>query len=253
MSDHPPRRMGSLLAALLLAVAGPAGAAEPPEPFQAEFEFYRNGKLIGESRFRLTVEGDAWTMTTDTQGTRGLARFLGLEESSESRGLWIDGAPRPDAFRQTVEVAIKTLVTTADFDWTAGEVRSVHEDGETLLPLEPGVLDPVSVGLAVRAGLEEGEREWRLPMVDEDEIEEQHFRVAGEDRLDTDLGCLETVRVDKIRGPESKRYTRTWYARAAAWVPVKVAHGKTDGDRMESRLVSLTVDGTPVPAGAPCP
>mgnify|MGYP006311294333 CR=1 FL=1 len=36
--------------------------------------------------------------------------------------------------------------------------------------------------------------------------------------------------------------------------PVQVAHGKTDGDRMESRLKSLTIDGAAItPTGEPCP
>lgn len=246
-----PRRW---LAALLLAAAGAAHGAEPPVPFAATLELLRNGKLIGESRFSLSVTDGNWVMRTESRGTRGLAKFLGVEESSESRGSWEDGAPRPESFRQTVEVAIKTIETRADFDWDAGTVRSVHEDGENTFPLEPGLLDPISVGLAVRAGLAMGEREWRLPMVDEDEIEEQHFRAAGAATIDTPLGCLQTERVDKIRGPQSTRYTQTWYAWDLAWVPVQVAHGKTDGDRMESRLKSLTIDGAAItPTGEPCP
>lgn len=236
----------------ILALAGTAVAA-PPSPFEAGFEFHRNGKLIGESRFRFDVEDGNWVMSTETEGTKGLARLLGLEESSESRGDWSDGGPRPLGFQQTVKVAVKNIETRADFDWEAGTVHSVHEDGETDLDLVPGVLDPVSAGLAIRAGLARNETEWRLTLVDEDELEEQLFRLAGSESLDTKLGCLETRRVDRIRGPESTRYTQTWYAVAHDWVPVKVAHGKTDGDRMESHLVSLELDGVPVERGAPCP
>lgn len=225
----------------------------PPRPFEAKMAFLRNGKPIGEAQFAFTVTGDEWTLRSSMRGTRGVAKFLGVEESSESHGRWIDGAPQPLNFRQTVEVAIKTIETRADFDWQAGTVLSVHEDGETTLPATPGLLDPVSVGLAVRAGLGQGEREWRLPMVDEDEIEVQHFRAVSDEALETGLGCLETVRVDKIRAPGSTRYTRTWYARDLAWVPVHVAHGKTDGDQMETRLVALSVAGETVSAGPACP
>lgn len=254
MTDSLTRPARCWLPTLLLAAAGVAHGAEPPVPFEATLELLRNGKLIGESRFSLSVTDGDWVMRSESRGTRGLAKFLGVEESSESRGGWEDGAPRPESFRQTVEVSFKTIETTADFDWDAGTVRSVHEDGENTFPLEPGLLDPVSVGLAVRAGLTMGEREWRLPMVDEDEIEEQHFRAAGAEAIETPLGCLQTERVDKIRGPQSTRYTQTWYARDLAWVPVQVAHGKTDGDRMESRLKSLIIDGSKIiPTGNPCP
>lgn len=258
-ADKPPGIGRALHRAVPLALslamplgAAPVAAAEAPVPFEAQLEFLRNGKLMGESRFTLTVENGDWIMHSQTQGTRGVAKFLGVNEESESRGGWQDGAPRPDQFRQTVKVSFKTIETTAEFDWAAGEVRTVHKKEPFVLPLEPGVLDPVSVGLAVRAGLAAGEREWRLPMVDEDKIETQHFRAEGAERLETTLGCLDTERVDKIRAASSSRYTRTWYARDFQWVPVHVTHGKTDGDHMETRLVALVVDGVAVEAGQRC-
>ncbi len=241
------------LAGLATLIFSCAAVAGPVTPFEATFEFLRNDKAIGESRVALTLEDGAWTMTSATRGTRGLAKLLGLEESSLSRGDWQDGGPRPHHFEQTVEVSFKTIHTRAEFDWQAGTVHSVHEDGEDTLALTPGVLDPVSVGLAVRAGLGDGVSEWRLSLVDEDEIEEQLFEVATTEALDTPLGCLVTRRVDRIRGPESTRYTQTWYARDYDWTPVKVAHGKTDGDRMESRLLALAVNGESVEAGLTCP
>ncbi len=248
---YAPPRLRALALGLLLA-SGPALADGPPTPFVAEMEFLRNGKTIGSATFSLEVDGNDWVMRSSVEGTKGVAKFLGVEESSESRGGWADGAPRPESFLQRVKVSFKTIETRANFDWEAGQVLSVHKDGENLLETVPGLMDPVSVGLAIRKGLENGEREWRLPMVDEDEIEEQHFRAEGAESLDTPLGCFETERVDKIRRAGSTRYTQTWYARDLDWVPVYVAHGKTDGDRMESRLVSLTVDGEAVPAGATC-
>ncbi|MEM1411226.1 MAG: DUF3108 domain-containing protein [Pseudomonadota bacterium] len=227
-------------------------ASEPPVPFTANMEFLRNGKLIGEATFSFEVNGSEWVLRSEMAGTRGVAKFLGVRENSESIGQWIDGSPRPERFQQTVKVSIKTVETRGVFDWEQGTVLSVHEDGETTLPLTPGILDPVSVGLAVRSGLGTGLREWHLPMVDEDEIEEQHFRAEGAEALDTALGCLQTERVDKIRAASSTRYTRTWYAEDYDWIPVHVAHGKTDGDQMETRLVSLVVDGQTIEKAPAC-
>lgn len=247
--SHPAR---SLLFVLGLALLAPPALARPPVAFDARFELLRNGKPLGESRFRFTVDGDRWRLSTETKGTRGLARFLGLEETSESHGTWVNDAPRPQHFSQTVDVSFRTVETRAEFDWAAGSVTSVHKDGTSVLDLEPGVLDPVSIGLKLRSELSTGAREWRFTVLDEDELEEQVYRVAEQTSLDTVLGCFETHRVDRVRRPDSTRYTRTWYAQDLAWVPVKVAHGKTDGNRMESRLVSLVVDGEAVSARPPC-
>ena len=227
-------------------------ASELPPPFEATLEVLRNGKVIGEATFTFTTDGEDWVLTSRSQGTRGVAKFVGFKEQSESHGDWHDGGPRPLGFRQTYEATLIKRETTADFDWSAGTVHSVHKDGENHLTLEPGVLDPASIGLSIRAGLAAGTREWTLSIVDEDEIETQVYRAAGEETLQTPIGCLNVERVDRIRGPQSTRYTRTWYARDLGWVPVQVAHGKTDGDQMETRLLSLVLEGEPVKDQGSC-
>jgi hypothetical protein len=239
---------------LLLALAGTGTqASELPPAFEASLEVLRNDKVIGEATFTFSTEGEDWVLTSRSEGTRGVAKFVGFREQSESHGDWHDGGPRPLGFRQTYQATLVKRETTADFDWEAGTVHSVHKDGENHLELQPGVLDPAAIGLSIRAGLAAGQREWTLSIVDEDEIESQVYRAAGEEGLQTPIGCLIAERVDRIRGPQSTRYTQTWYARDLGWVPVQVAHGKTDGDRMETRLLSLVLDGNPVSELGDCP
>jgi len=235
-----------------LALPAVAVASEPPPSFEATFEFLRNDKVAGESTARYESADGRWTVRSDSHGTRGLARFLGLEERTESRGRWQQGALVPLQFEQVVKVAVKTVETRAQFDWEEGVVHSTHKDGEDRLPITPGTLDPGSVGLRIRLGLLAGEREWSIDLVDEDEIETQKFEALPAEKLDTALGCLDTIRVDRIRDPESTRYTQTWYAVDHAFAPVKVAHGKRDGDHMETRITTLTLDGKAVNRGAGC-
>ncbi|MEE4172973.1 MAG: DUF3108 domain-containing protein [Xanthomonadales bacterium] len=252
ITGRAPAPVGGVV--LLFALfSTPALAADLPPPFQATLEVLRNDKVIGEATFAFTTDGEDWVLTSRSEGTKGVAKFIGFEENSESHGDWQNGGPRPLGFRQTYQASFVKRETTADFDWEAGVVDSVHKDGENRLELEPGVLDPASIGLSIRAGLAAGKRAWDLLIVDEDEIESQTYRAAGEEALNTPIGCVVAERVDRIRGPQSTRYTQTWYARDLGWVPVQVAHGKTDGDRMETRLKSLALDGEPVTGLGPCP
>ena len=207
---------------------------------------------MGETRFTFESDGERWTLTSDTKGTKGLAKFLGISENFVSKGRWVDGQARPDGFDQNVKISIKKIHNQATFDWEAGQVTSVHEDGTSLLPLEPGVQDPTSIGLAIRSGLNAGETAWRIPLVDEDEIEIHRFEDQGEDAIESPLGCLQTRRVDRIRGPESRRYTRTWYATNHDFVPVRIEHGKTDGDHLETQIVELVIDGESIAPGPSC-
>jgi hypothetical protein len=88
-------------------------------------------------------------------------------------------------------------------------------------------------------------------MVEEDKIDEQNFRILDPERMETSLGCLRTVVVEKIR-ENSKRYTRAWHAPELDFIEVRMEHGKTDGNHLEMRITELTVDGVAVQPSPGC-
>jgi hypothetical protein len=89
-------------------------------------------------------------------------------------------------------------------------------------------------------------------LVDEDEVKLQEFRVLPKEMLETSLGCLETIPVERIRSSESTRYTRAWHAPALQYLTVRLEHGKTDGDQMEMRIAELQMAGQPYTPGMGC-
>lgn len=233
----------SCLAASLLIPA--TAVAADPRGFKVTMEMFRNGKLMGESIFTFTSRNDQWTMSSETTGTKGLARIVGLKEHSTSRGDWNDKAPRPLKFERNVK-AVKTFRWTAEFDWQRGEVHSSYPDGEATLEIETGVVDESTLGMLIRGGLKRGQDEWFLQVLDEDEIEQQHYRSRPVEQIQTTLGCITAYPVEKIRREGSTRYTRTYHARDHDFVPVLIEHGKTDGDHLESRLKTLEIEGETV-------
>jgi len=238
--------------AVLLACQPLDSSAGQPADFEARLEVYRNGKLFGEMQFRLATDGGHWTMHNKMEGTRGVASWIGLEESSISEGDWHEGHPRPLRFERTVR-AIKKMRWSATFDWPNATAHTVYPDGESTVPLEPGVLDEQSIGLAIRQGLGRGEDEWFFRQVDEDEIEDVHFKVKSVETVQTQLGCFRTYVVEKIRAATSKRYTRTWYAADYAFVPIRMEHGKRDEEHVEGQVIALTLGGQPVTSNTDCP
>jgi len=245
---HDARRRLFTLLALLPALAW----AELPAPLEARYELLRNDKSLGEASLAYRSDASGWRLESHSVGTRGSARLLGFKEHSVSEGEWLEGLPRPTSFDQVVRAALIDHGWKADFDWAAARVATRHKDGESSLELSDGAVDPLTLGLRIRAGLARGEDHWTVPMLDKDEIEANEFATAEEELIDTSLGCLATRRVDKVRPPENKRYTRTWYARDLGWAPVRVEHGKTGGNHVETRILSLSLDGKPVSARPPC-
>ena len=238
----------SLVAAMLLPATG---MAANPLDFRVTMDMLRNGKLMAETTFTFTSRDGQWTMQSESRGIKGLARLVGLEEHSISHGDWQDNEPRPLNFERNVK-AIKKMRWSAEFDWPQSEIRSIYPDGESTLQLEPGVVDESTLGMVIRLGLEQGEDEWFLQVLDEDEIEQQHYRSRPAERIQTSLGCVTAYAVEKIRRAGSTRYTRTYHAREHAFVPVLIEHGKKDGDHLESRLKKLEIDGKAITPGPDC-
>jgi hypothetical protein len=145
---------------------------------------------------------------------------------------------RPDEYSHHRRVAGIDNHWQASFDWQNGEIRIVNDDGEPLLLELPGEsIDPLTLKLEMRRRLAEPEPDLRFLMVEEDEIDEQNFRVLPNEWLETSLGCLETVPVEKIRR-NSKRYTRAWHAVELANIEVRMEHGKEGGDHLEMRSLN---------------
>lgn len=229
----------------------PVCLAGPPADFEARLELHRNGKLSGETQFKLETQDGRWIMHSETRGTKGVLSWIGLRENSTGEGDWQDGQPRPLRYQRQVKAVI-SMTWTAEFDWEDRVVRTVYPDGESTLDLEPGVVDETALALAIRRGLKNGEDEWFLRQVDEDEIENVHFRVSAREEVQTPLGCMRAHVVEKVRGEGSKRYTRTWYADDHEFVPVLVEHGKQGEEHVEGRVVELSVNGRAVAAAPDC-
>jgi hypothetical protein len=142
--------------------------------------------------------------------------------------------------------------SSAEFDWDNNVVVVSDKGEQVTLDLVEGAVDPMSLQLELRRLLAEPGQELEFMLVEDDEIELQRFRALPEELLETSLGCLETIPVEKIRR-NSKRFTRFWHATELAQIPVRMEHGKTDGDHMELRINELVIDGvvvTPQPGCA---
>lgn len=253
-SDSPFRWPGARLTATLLSIcaAGPAMADWPPPAYEAVYDIYADGKLSSETRVIFKREGDTWSLSSQTQGIKGLARFLGLTSHDSGRGGWRDGSTLPTEFSHEAKVTLKKDSWSAVYDWPSGMVATRHEEGESSLAVTPGTVDPAALTLELQARLNQGLDHWEMRVVDEDEIDQHQYAAGSPAPLQTALGCLEAIEVRRIR-ENSKRYTSFWAASDLHFIPIRMTHGKTDGHELDSRLRTLTIAGTPVAARADCP
>lgn len=213
------------------------------QPYSARYSIYRNGKLTGKVEVMMAQEGGQWIIRSEGSGTRGLARILRARDTEQVIGRVHDGHFRPDQYTRHTRVAGIDNEWLATFDWESRTVRVVHDGSETFdLEMVEDALDPLSLKLEMRQRLTDPEPDLRFQMVKEDEIDPQNFRVLDSEWLETSLGCLNTIPVEKIRH-KSKRYTRAWHAPDLKNTEVRIEHGKVGGNHLEMRITELNLNG----------
>lgn len=215
------------------------------EPYSARYAVYRNGKLQARSEFLLQQQGENWIIKSESIGTHGMARLLNFRDYEFVEGRLEDGLFQPLRYVHELKWIGPNQDSTADFDWDSNEV-TVTDNGEArTLELVAGSFDPMSMQLEIRRQLSSADAQLEFTLVEEDKLERQVFRTLPPERLETSLGCLDTIPVEKVR-KNSTRFTRFWHATGLDHIPVRMEHGKTDGDQMELRITELVIDGTPV-------
>lgn len=230
-----------LLVSLIAAASTTVSATDAPlAPYSAHYEVQRNGKTIGSSSTHLERGGDAWTWRSHTVGERGMAWMVGLKVEQSLDFRWIDGTPRPlrSSYRQQATLGNRSV--DVDYDWSVHRYRLRDRKGEHTHALENATADRYGSGIAVAAMLARGETDFTLKVAHADGLRDWHFRVAGEETLDTATGPVRTLRIERI-SDDDDRTTTTWVDPARNYVVVRMVHVE-DGDRTESRLRSYQAE-----------
>jgi hypothetical protein len=252
LPDWKTRLLSPALAACALLFGQPAQAGWPPPSFEAVYEIYMDGKPRMQTQVRFTRDGDRWKLENSGEGTKGLARMLRASSTDSASGR-LDGAAILTAeFQHESRVAGRTDRWTARFDWDAGRVLTEHEEGQSELPLEPGIVDPMGLTLALQYRLSQQQSEWEQAVVEEDEIDRHLYRAAPPEQLQTTLGCLDVIGVERVR-ENSKRYSTVWFAPELDFVTIRMLHGKRGSHEFEMHIRELTLNGQRVQPGADCP
>lgn len=246
--------MLALVVASLAVFAAPAPAQAESEtlvPYSARYSVYRNGKLQARSEFLLEKQGHAWIMKSESIGTHGMARLVKFRDFEYVEGIAVGNGFRPESYLHDLKWIGPNQSSSANFNWETGKV-TVSDNGDSMvLDLVEGAVDPMSLQLELRRRLASDQAGLVFMLVKEDEIERQVFRRLQKEWLETSLGCLETVPVERVR-EGSTRFTRLWLASNLRLIPVRMEHGKTDGDHMELRITELVIDGKSVKPRSGC-
>lgn len=138
------------------------------------------------------------------------------------------------------KILFKTYLEETLFDWKNKQANSKRDERTRSVTIQGGELDDLNYQLALRCDLLAGNTEFHYSVVDWNEVDDLVFKVIGEEKLETDLGLLDTVVVKRIRN-NNNRITTLWFAKDLNYQMVKLLQEeKKDTEAYLLYIKSLT-------------
>src|SRR5262249_10572290 len=212
-----------LAAVACLTLSGVALAAAPA-PFTATYSASYRGITGGLLTLTLKAEDSGhFSYETHVKPTF-LAEFFVSDDAVEhSEFAMTDDGVKPISGTVSDGKSSTKGDGEAHFDWDKMTVTGKDGDKSFDLPLTAGVLDRMSIQVAVMQKLAAGREPGTVQLLDGDKIKDYVYTKIGTENLDTALGKLDTVIYESKR-PNSKpndRVSKFWYAPSLGYITVR--------------------------------
>jgi hypothetical protein len=231
-----------LLFVLMAASAGmQAQAVKPIDPFVLKLQVSRNGTMLGVNNVELKQsKPGVWDFSGAIIGTDGLAMLAGATVKERS----LLTAPKGglelySSFLET-KVAWRRDVKTITLENDRTSYLYKDHKKSVAVPYQPGLLDQHSLTLALISDLQAGKGPtFRYQTIVKGKIEPYTFRIVENQSIETALGRLDTVKVERVRQTANGKSTLIWFAKTKNFLPVKFQELNAEGDSIDMKIIAI--------------
>ncbi len=228
------------LSLALLVVQSTATAAELPlPPFRASFSVVGLGIPAGDADFILEQAGDnRWRFVARIL-PNVVARTLGVDaQRQESLFRYQDGTVVPEQFIETRE-RDDAITATAEFHWQRSVVIITELDTKRRIPIEQRPLyDEASLYVALMLDLKREQLPASYLALGAGKVRNYELQPAGDRRVQTALGPVDTVGVKRERTGHDRR-TTLWCAPAYHYLPVLIVQERSGHEVLRMTLTAI--------------
>jgi len=191
------------------------------QPFEAIYKIQGWGGVEIQRTVSLSYDTSSYKIRLVNEVT-GLASLTGYGPVvEESQFVLVLDVIQPIIYSNVDQSGISNLHDSIQFDWDNGLARSLRKEERFLLPINAGVLDPLTVELSVRRDLIAG-RPYDTYLVHEvEQIRTYHISRLADVEIDTELASFETVHLAIDTG-RSNRLLHYWLAPSLSYLPIQV-------------------------------
>jgi hypothetical protein len=196
-------------------------------PFTAEYDVIRNGNKIGERTHALHKRENGYLFEARTH-TTGLAALLIPGEVTE-RSFWLlnNNHVQPQRY-EYLDSSDSSRTTRLQFDWQRRHVTNRVGNEAWGMDIPVDTQDKFGYMLALMHDLQHGNTVPEYQVADGGRLKTYRFVSKGKVLLDTALGKLETIKLQRIRADKKNRKVFIWCAPSLGYLPVKIERHKKD-------------------------
>ncbi|HZJ92496.1 MAG TPA: DUF3108 domain-containing protein [Thiopseudomonas sp.] len=159
----------------------------------------------------------------------------------------VNGDVQPQKYRYARTGMGKSKKIKQDFDWSTQRVTGSDRGKAINLTLIQGVQDKSSYQLALQRDIAEGKTSMSYQVLDGDDLDTYDFRVLGEEAVETMVGTVDAIKVERVRDPtQSKRITILWFAKDWDFLLVRLQQVERDGKEYQIILENGSVNNKAV-------
>jgi hypothetical protein len=154
---------------------------------------------------------------------------------------WHEGKIIPQRYTYTQEGSRKNRNIDIRFDWQANIAHSLYRGERYELPLHAGILDHSVYQIQLMYDLAQQPQVQHLnyTIINGKNIKPYTLNFEGEERLDTALGTLNTLKFSRI-DTEDNRRSFLWLSPALHYLPVRAQHTEPKGETVVMQIDSVT-------------
>jgi len=204
-------------------------------PYEAAYEIYSENDKLGIAYRRLSDTDGLWQLKISTK----LKKWLLTLKSNEYSNFKIQQQKLiTQKFYSSTKISFKKARTIEqNFDWLNLKETGRKNKTNWQLELSGQVFDRMSHILELRADLLRGEENFEYLVSYKGSRKLYQYTQAAIEKLNTPLGELEVVRMNRISGDDSS--FSIWLSPELNYFPVKIAQFEQDKPDVELRVKSL--------------
>ena len=241
LSWRNPQTLICTLAISVLMIAGSSMVtAQSLTTFSSEYSASANGIKAKASRKLQHLDDGSYHFENTLTAKFAGATLATLIETSKFEMIGQLIAPLHYQYSLT---GISSESKLIDFDWQAMLAVSSEASKSWTIDLFKNTQDPLSYQLVLPRYLaNQTGNLFEIPIVDGVGIEIQRFRIIGEEVLDSAIGTLNCVIVERIKEVDDKRTTTIWFAKDHSYLLAKLEQTTASGIIISLELESPSLE-----------